>query len=414
MSRIHHSLLFYSGIVLILSLFFAGCGEADGAGSSAESAGIEESAGAADDSAEPAAYAVGGNQGPAAERSSATDGGYEEVAGLYQDIYEEAVQTNTLRSLDTIRAIMERLAEYGISVTDSENQNRIDMANPEPLEEFCRNVEMGKDGEVTFFSIQEDGGFICFNLVSQEGSVQVNRNVLSWNNGIPRISYQSSHEAHAWIYTQDGYLFFEEEFPDGYDGAPGYTAIRLKPLDESLREANLLYFRPVGYGSNNLFLQDWDEAHFDVLRFDDLFTILYPYVYGSPSPYEKTVEESVYEVPAAVYETVLMNYFHIDQNTLRQNTLYLEDAGSYEYHTRPFSESASSPNNPYPEAVACEENDDGTLTYTVQAVWPAGHLSNAFSHQVTIRPLEDGSFEYVSNQMLPSENGRIPEWLLAE
>ncbi len=58
---------------------------------------------------------------------------------------------------------------------------------------------------------------------------------------------------------------------------------------------------------------------------------------------------------------------------------------------------------PYPEVAACEENPDGTIRLTVNAVWPKEHLARAFSHEVVIRLLEDGSFQYVSNHVIPSE-----------
>ena len=67
-------------------------------------------------------------------------------------------------------------------------------------------------------------------------------------------------------------------------------------------------------------------------------------------------------------------------------------------------------NIPEPEVVAYEKNPDGTLRLTVNAVWAEKCLEQAFCHEVTVRPLEDGSFQYVSNRVLQSENNVEITW----
>ena len=58
---------------------------------------------------------------------------------------------------------------------------------------------------------------------------------------------------------------------------------------------------------------------------------------------------------------------------------------------------APTPNIPEPEVVAYKKNPDGTLRLTVNAVWAEKCLEQAFCHEVTVRPLEDGSFQYVAD-----------------
>ena len=62
-----------------------------------------------------------------------------------------------------------------------------------------------------------------------------------------------------------------------YDGPPGYTAVRVKSLEEECRELNRRYILPIGYGANNMFLTDWKEENFGELDFYDLFQLLYPF-----------------------------------------------------------------------------------------------------------------------------------------
>lgn len=338
---------------------------------------------------------------------------YEEskkIAERYRDIYEEAVDKGTLGSMEVIQNIVNRLGTCGYAAIDTENQNQIDMVHPELVEQFCRKVDEKKEGKITFFSIMESGGFIRFDLETVEGKVNVTRSVLNWESGMPEVGYKNSYELSVWEYTENGYLFFDEYYPPGYDGAPGYTAIRVKPLDKECREMNRKYILPIGYGSNNMLISDWNEDDFGILDFYDLFDILYPYVNKSPTPYETSVEGEVYRVPQEEFEKVIMSYFAIDSGTLRGKTKYSKQDGFYEYRTRGFNDCASSPNIPYPEVISYEKNEDGTIKLTINVVWPEKYLEKAFCHEVVIRPLNDGGFQYVSNHVIPSEKNVEFTW----
>lgn len=123
------------------------------------------------------------------------------------------------------------------------------------------------------------------------------------------------------------------------------------------------------------------------------------------------MDGSEYQAPAEEFEAAIQTFFSIGEETLYQIEGYQPDTDSYVYQTRSFTNKAGSPNSPYPEAVSCRENADGTLTLTVRAVWPSEHLPQAFSHEVTIRPLPDGGFQFVSNRMLPSAEDVFPSWV---
>lgn len=333
----------------------------------------------------------------------------EQIAELYRDIYEKAVQENTLGDLEVTRNIVNRLGEHGYCAIDTENQNQLNMTHPELLEKFCEKVEEKEKGEATYCSIAEDGGFVRFDFETSEGKVSITRSVLSWNDGKPQIAYENSYDAYKWTYSEEGYLFFEKWLPEGYDGAPGYTAVRIKNLDEECRELNRRYIRPVGYGFNNMFVTEWNENDFATLNFYDLFDVLYPYVYGENTPYERSFEGEKYDVPREEFEKVIMSYFKIDSETLQAKTKYLEEQ-VYEYRTRGFWDASYSPHTPYPEAVSYEENTDGTITLLVNVVWPEQHLAKAYCHEVVVRPLENGTFQYVSNHIIPSEENVEATW----
>lgn len=117
-----------------------------------------------------------------------------------------------------------------------------------------------------------------------------------------------------------------------------------------------------------------------------------------------------YLVPEKEYETVIQSYFFIDKKALRIQQGYMEEKEAYEYRTRGFYDCASSPNIPYPEVVSYEENEDGTVCLTVNAVWPKENMEKAFCHEVTVRPMENGGFRYISNRVIPSDENAEPTW----
>lgn len=333
-----------------------------------------------------------------------------QIAEIYRDIYERAAKEGSLGSLQTIQDIVDRLGTKGYCAIDRENENQLNLTHPEKIEEFCRLAEAGGEGEATIFSVIEDGGFIRFDLEAAQGEVFVTRSVLRWKGGMPEVDYVNRYPADEWEFTDNGYLFFRESVPQGYDGAQGYTAIRVSPLEETCREYNRKYILPVGYDANQMFLLDWTEENLDALDFDDLFAKLYALTFGRPLPYEQTIDGKSYLVPEEEYEKVILSHFRMDKETLRAYGNYRETDKAYEYRSRGFYDCAASPNNPYPEVVSCEEKEDGTWKLTVNAVWPKENLDKAFGHEVTIRLLEDGGFQYVSNRVIPDEGNVEFTW----
>lgn len=283
------------------------------------------------------------------------------------------------------------------------------MVNPDLVRNFCGKVEEKEEAEATILTVMEKGDIVRYDLGTAGGTVDVVRMVLNWKNGVPDVTDQNAYPAYSWTYGNDGYLFFDEYFPPGYDGPPGYTAIRVEPLDPGLRELNEKYILPPGYDLNNMFTADWNEEDYGELNFYDLYERMYQMKYGR-APFEAAIDSEVYRVPEEIFESVFTAYFRLDSKVLRQYTDYLDKENAYRYRTRGQYDFAPTPSVPYPEVTAWEENTDGTITLTVNAVWPREHLARAFSHEVVIRLLEDGRFQYVSNHVFPSENNVEPVW----
>lgn len=333
-----------------------------------------------------------------------------EIVGCYHDIYEQAASDETRGSFDATKKIVECLGDAGYVVVDSENQ--VDMVNSDKVKKFIGEVRNKKEAELTIISILENGGFIQFDLKTSEGKVNVTRSNYSWNGKTLETDSKEEYPAYNWSYSEEGYLFFEQYHAPGYDGASDHTALRVQHLDEKCRELNRQYILPIGYELNNMFILDWSENDFEGLNFYDLFDILYQKIYKQSMPYRPSDNCAIgliYHVPKDEFEKVIMSYFKIDSKTLQSKTEFLQDDQSYEYRPRGLYD-CEPPSIPYPEVVDYVEDGDGTITLTVNVVYPDKNLSKAYVHKVVIRPLSDESFQYVSNHVVPSKDNYKDSW----
>ena len=344
--------------------------------------------------------------GDKAEQEEPLEG--EAVMELCRDIYEEAAEAGTLGSLEVTEAVVNRLGGHGYTAVDWENQ--INMTNPETVMEFCESVDEERQAEATLLAISASGGLTKYQCRTKDGKTTVIREDYQWKNGRCEQAGKIRYAADTWQYTKEGYLLFggsydsKEDYvltlSEGWDGA----ALRVQPLDETCREYSRSYLLPIGYGQNNLFLTDWSEEEFGALDFYDVFDRLYPILKGRPVPYKADENLNIgaeYQIPAEEFETVAASYFAIDKEELRERTAYVPEDGTYRYRPRGFYESDYS-DIPFPEVTNYTENADGTITLFVNAVYPEEYASCAFSHKTVIRPLSDGGFQYVSNEVLPS------------
>ena len=330
------------------------------------------------------------------------------IEKLLSDIYDEAVDTNTLGSLDIMRRMVARLGENGYAAVDSGNQ--IDMVQAEQAFDFCKAVDGKEIDELTIIVVMEMG-IRKFDLKTEGGRVNIVREYYQYDqSGSLQNRSTVSYPADFWQYTEEGYLIFEgsclsdESYILTLSDTPEHTMLRILPLDEKCREYNRKYILPVGYERNNLFLCNWSEDDFGDLDFYDLFDRFYPMMHSQPVPYmadENLGVGAVYQVPEELFEDVIGAYFNIDRETLRSKTTYISELAAYEYRPRGFYE-AEYPDIAYPEVVSYTENEDGTVTLHINAVYPNGNMSKEFSHITVIRPLSEDSFQYVSNEIISS------------
>ena len=331
----------------------------------------------------------------------------ENLAEGYRDIYVKAENAGELDTLEIKQEIIDYFKKEGYAAIDQDNQ--INMANSEKIEQFCQKVKDKQEASSVIFSIVAGGDFIRYDMETDNGEINVIVSNLEWKEGSPQADYFHQFQAYTWLYSENGYFFIEEYHMDGYDGAPGRIGFRVKPLDQTCRELNRQYVLPVGYELNKLLITDWHEDDYSNLDFYDLYERMYYLKYDSSVPYEDNYGGKEYEVPKADFEEVIKTYFQIDSEVIEQNMVYHADTQTYRYRPRGLYD-CELPYGPYPEVIAYEEQVDGTIKLTVNAVWIRKELDRAITSELVVRPLENGGFQYVSNQVIPLTDSIEPEW----
>lgn len=333
------------------------------------------------------------------------------MAEISRIVFEEGRKAATSCQREVVALIVAGLGRKGYVAVDSGNQ--VDMAGAEQVLEFCETAEQGEKGELTVVVVDSPNDFLTYDLETQDGGLTVTRMDHKLKGNLDfQVESTTSYPADFWEYTEEGYLVFEgnafseAEYVLTLSNTPEHTALRVLPLDKACREYNRNYVLPIGYGWNNLFLCNWSEDDYGTLDFYDLFDILYPRLYEQPVPYipgQGPDEEGICLIPEELFESVIREYFSIDPETLRSKTTYLPDKAAYEYRPRGADE-AQYPEIPWPEVIAYTENQDGTVTLTVNGVYPYENTSRSFSHQTVIRLPDPDHVQYVSNTILPQEN----------
>ena len=309
----------------------------------------------------------------------------EPVVEICYDLFRKADDEGSMGDLEVFRSIVNRLGDNGYAAIDAKNQ--IDMTEVEQVVRFCEKVGAKEEGDLTIIKIND-----------LEGALD----------GIVKYDLR----------TKDGHVLFsgsyysEELYVLTLSDAEGYIAFRVQPLDGKCRELNRQYILPVSYERNNMFLVDWNEADFGDLDFYDLYDLFYPKINNQHIPYgmdDNLGVGAVYRILKEEFESVIKTYFNIESDALKSKTIFHSEDETYEYKPRGFFE-AEYPEYPFPEVVSYTENEDGTITLTVQAVFPYKSLSKVYAHEVVIRPLDNGGVQYVSNRIIPSEDNYEATW----
>ena len=115
---------------------------------------------------------------------------------------------------------------------------------------------------------------------------------------------------------------------------------------------------------------------------------------------EKGMDDNFINIPIDIYAEATTKNKLKDMETVRK---VVERFGECGY-------AAEYPEYPYSEVVGYKEHSDGTITLNVHVIYPYAGDSNVYMHDVTVRPLSDGGFQYVSNYIVSEEENNNITW----
>lgn len=340
-----------------------------------------------------------------------------QIVSLYRDLYDSAQkepaadrweeQTLSQQSIDAIEA---RLLERGLDVIDSSADCPGYFVNAEHFRQFWDSVQRDEDASQEVIAIRDSGALSYRLLTHQDGITYVYSLVYSLA-GDEDPDYEM-HQVYGAELTEQGNFYYRINPEDDCHYA-NYTLIRLQKPDQELWELYSKYILAGGYTATNIFLTDWTEDDFSPLCFNDLWEYVYRYRTGTQfwpdgCAYDKS--RNCYLIPAAEFESAVLPFFKLDAQTLRQLADYDAQTDSYPWRQVESNDYAFylSYYTIEPEVTACRTNADGTLALTVEARSTDLGIDCLFSHELTVRPMEDGGFQFVGNRVLSQTEKGLP------
>ena len=325
------------------------------------------------------------------------DGEMAKRANGYRDIYVEAKARGDALSEGDIEAMVERLRPFG----DPAVAPHCDMIYHETFERFLQQAAEGVNGEGVYYSVNSRGNLTRTHLLAQGAVLYGTASSIGWDDAMHPTAATTEHfVAEKWRYTEKGYFVYETNDP-----LLPYSMLRVRPLGEDNRTLWNRYIRPIGYHGNNFFLVDWDQSDLTGWALNDLYEYLYAMEYGRPLE----LDDSVQSIEGDAFAPLYAKYLGAEEESLRRLAIYEEREDAYfwnalscrHYNLMPIPEA---------EVVDSWQNEDGSLTMVVDAVEASQGTDRLFTHEVTVRVRDDGSFQYLSNALRVEDENRVPRY----
>lgn len=331
-----------------------------------------------------------------------------EIAAMYQQAYQNASQKGALRRSD-IDAMETVLIDADLDVLDTSEEVPDYLTTGDRFRSFWNCVQRGEDGEQEVLKITESGNLSYVLFTYQNGKGMYFFAQYDMESG--EVTAFETQEILDWELTERGHFYYQIYSADHKHYAD-YLLLRLDAPDPEMAEMTRKYIEPVGYVAVNLFLCDWQEGAYGELSINDLWENMYYSRYGEqyrPETDSRIPQTNIQRIPAAEFEEILRPYFHMDLETFRELAAYEEDGDFYPWRSVETEDFVKLQYyNCTPEVTAWEQNPDGTITMTVEVLSTDLKLDCLFFHEVTVRPLADGGFQYVGNRVTSQTEYGLP------
>lgn len=321
-----------------------------------------------------------------------------EITDIYRPLYETMEGMTPTQS--DIDAMEELLICKGLDVIDTNGVYPSYLVTSDHFHSFWDSVQDRKQAEQEVIMIAASGA-LAYRLFTYDETGKFLYSMTCPLGGEGELAYEA-HDIKDWELTEKD-NFFYRILPANDKHYPDFSLIRLTPPDRELYDMTLHYIFSVGYIATNVFLIDWAEGNWKNLSFNDQFEYLYLTHFGKQfngDGYPMLRSQYGYAIPAEEFESVILPYYNIDLDTFRELAQYDSDGDYYPWRPLETNDFAFIwYYNIEPEVTAYTRNADGTLTLTVEALSADLKTDCLFAHEVTVRPLENGEFQYVGNRV---------------
>ena len=335
------------------------------------------------------------------------------MMGLIYDIYEDKDKRTASKGVladNIILKMQKKVKETGYPVTTMIPYSN--MENYESVDRFLKEGMEGKSGEAVIYKIGSDGGIGRMKYIFDGTNMYVISTSVAWNEeNTPVIVKLSCTRIREWKYTDKGWFCYEvcvPEPPEVSEIIDGSCLIRIKPLTEEQRKISQKCVQGLGYQGNNLLCSNWDIENMEELDYNGIYEYLYE------MKYQRQFNSEDYRkgIPQKEFESLIMEYLPVTAEQIREYAVFDEENQTYLWaRLGCFNYAPTFFGTSLPEVVDVKENEDGTVTLTVDAVCDMVICDDAvITHELTVKFTEDGSFQYLGNKILNGGIMQIPDY----
>ncbi len=271
-----------------------------------------------------------------------------------------------------------------------------------PLLAFWADAQAETDCALALLFQRPDGALSYQVLSVEEGTFYARfLRLEQTGDGSVTASGFERHPVQEWNLTQNG-NFYYRLFPAGDKHYADFQLIRTNAPDKALFAALERYVLPIDYYYVNLLITDWSEPSFEGMSFNDLFDRLYAMQTGEQPDSSRYLQDDagLFRIPAEEFETVVLPYFDLSPEALYALAGFDAQTESYPWcpiETNDMERYDYPAVEPYITQIL--ENADGTKTLLVSCLSTDIPTDCLFSHELTVRDLPGGGFQFVSNRV---------------
>ena len=139
---------------------------------------------------------------------------------------------------------------------------------------------------------------------------------------------------------------------------------------------------------------------------------MYEYLYAMKYQEQFPSEDYPDGIPKGEFERLIMEYLPVTAEEIQDYAAFDKEKQTYAWvRLGCFNYAPAYFGTSFPEVTDIRENEDGTVTLTVDAVCSMVLCDDAvITHELTVRFSEDGGFQYLGNKILDDGISNIPEY----